>query len=69
MSENDESLPRLLGGRYRLEAKLGSGGMGVVFRATDLTMKRAVGPVGESWPPRYPGALRSNRQWLYGFVD
>jgi serine/threonine protein kinase len=42
MSENDESLPRLLGGRYRLEAKLGSGGMGVVFRATDLTMKRAV---------------------------
>ena len=42
MSENDESLPRLLGGRYRLEAKLGSGGMGVVFRAADLTMKRAV---------------------------
>jgi serine/threonine protein kinase len=42
MSENDESLPKLLGGRYRLEAKLGSGGMGVVFRATDLTMKRAV---------------------------
>jgi serine/threonine protein kinase len=42
MSENDESLPRLLGGRYRLEAKLGSGGMGVVFRATDLTMKRSV---------------------------
>jgi serine/threonine protein kinase len=45
MSEIDESLPHdlaLLGGRYRLEAKLGSGGMGVVFRATDLTMKRAV---------------------------
>ena len=42
MSETDESLPRLLGGRYRLEAKLGSGGMGVVFRATDLTMKRSV---------------------------
>ena len=42
MSENDESLPRLLGGRYRLEAKLGSGGMGIVFRATDLTMKRSV---------------------------
>ena len=42
MSDNDESLPRLLGGRYRLEAKLGSGGMGVVYRATDLTMKRAV---------------------------
>src|SRR4051812_37325750 len=42
MSENDDSLPRLLGGRYRLEAKLGSGGMGVVYRATDLTMHRAV---------------------------
>jgi serine/threonine-protein kinase len=42
MSENDDSLPRLLGGRYRLEAKLGSGGMGVVYRATDLTMHRSV---------------------------
>ena len=42
MSDNDDSLPRLLGGRYRLEAKLGSGGMGVVYRATDLTMHRSV---------------------------
>jgi serine/threonine-protein kinase len=42
MSENDDSLPRLLGGRYRLDAKLGSGGMGVVYRATDLTMHRSV---------------------------
>lgn len=42
MSDNDDSLPRLLGGRYQLEAKLGSGGMGVVYRATDLTMQRAV---------------------------
>ena len=42
MSEDGDSLPRLLGGRYRLEAKLGSGGMGVVYRATDLTMHRAV---------------------------
>jgi serine/threonine protein kinase len=42
MSDNDESLPRLLGGRYRLEAKLGSGGMGVVYRATDQTMHRPV---------------------------
>src|SRR5690606_28722419 len=43
MSEpTEESLPRLLGGRYRLEAKLGHGGMGVVYRATDLTMKRQI---------------------------
>ena len=42
MSEHDDSLPRLLGGRYRLEAKLGSGGMGVVYRATDQTMHRPV---------------------------
>ena len=42
MLDNEDSLPRLLGGRYRLEAKLGSGGMGVVYRATDLTMHRAV---------------------------
>jgi serine/threonine-protein kinase len=40
--EPDDSLPRLLGGRYRLEAKLGHGGMGVVYRATDLTMHRPV---------------------------
>lgn len=40
--DGEESLPRLLSGRYRLEAKLGHGGMGVVYRATDLTMKRQV---------------------------
>src|SRR5688572_28711425 len=38
----EESLPRLLSGRYRLDAKLGHGGMGVVYRALDLTMKRQV---------------------------
>ncbi len=39
---DDDDLPRLLDGRYRLEATLGHGGMGVVFRGTDLLMKRPV---------------------------
>jgi serine/threonine-protein kinase len=42
MSEDDEDLPRLLGGRYRLEAVLGHGGMGVVYRGADLMMKRPI---------------------------
>src|SRR4051812_26698428 len=29
-------------GRYRIEAKIGQGGMGTVFEATDETLKRAV---------------------------
>jgi len=37
-----DSPPQPLGGRYRLEAELGSGGMGAVYRATDLTMRRPV---------------------------
>lgn len=41
MSEDDD-LPRLLSGRYRLEATLGHGGMGVVYRGTDLMMKRSI---------------------------
>ena len=40
-------MPRLtpgsvLNGRYRLDAELGRGAMGVVFRATDLTLRREV---------------------------
>lgn len=38
----DESLPRLLSGRYRLDAKVGQGGMGVVYRGLDLVMQRPV---------------------------
>jgi hypothetical protein len=37
-----ETLGRALGGRYRLDCELGAGGMGQVFRATDLALERGV---------------------------
>lgn len=42
MASADDDLPRLLGGRYRLEASIGHGGMGVVYRGIDLTMQRPI---------------------------
>ncbi len=42
LPEDDDDLPRLLSGRYRLEATLGHGGMGVVYRGMDLMMKRPI---------------------------
>jgi serine/threonine-protein kinase len=36
------SLPRLLGGRYRLERRVGRGGMGTVFAALDTALDRRV---------------------------
>ncbi|MGW4488376.1 serine/threonine-protein kinase [Amycolatopsis sp. NPDC004368] len=34
--------PQVIAGRYRLEERLGAGGMGVVWRATDLELRRTV---------------------------
>ncbi|HRG99913.1 MAG TPA: serine/threonine-protein kinase, partial [Polyangiaceae bacterium] len=42
MLDVQEELPRLLSGRYRLDAKIGQGGMGVVYRGVDLVMRRPV---------------------------
>lgn len=35
-------VPHLLSGKFRFEQRIGRGGMGVVFRATDLALERAV---------------------------
>ena len=38
----DAAVPHVLGQKFRLEQRIGAGGMGVVYRALDLTLNRVV---------------------------
>src|SRR5262245_55629824 len=38
----DPLLGRTFGGKYRIDERLGAGGMGAVYRATQLSLKRVV---------------------------
>ncbi len=42
LTGRDENLGRVLVGKYRIEARIGSGGGGVVYRALDLDLRRRV---------------------------
>jgi hypothetical protein len=41
-NDTDNGEGRVLAGRYRLDARIGAGGMGAVFRATDTRLEREV---------------------------
>jgi serine/threonine-protein kinase len=48
---NTNAFPRCLGGRFRLDFRIGRGGMGLVYQATDLQLERevAVKLILEDW--------------------
>ena len=57
-------LPRTLAGRYRLERRLGRGGMGTVYEATDSSLERrvAVKVIREEWVGSAEAAQRFQRE-------
>jgi len=57
-------MPRTLAGRYRLERRLGRGGMGTVYEATDRSLERhvAVKLIREDWVGSDEAAQRFQRE-------